>query len=62
MTWDAQHGCTRKRPYLTKHEAKVANESLRSKEERHGRPPTHIYRCPSCRHYHLGHESWTSLP
>lgn len=59
MTWDAQRGCLGKRTYLSKHEAKVANESLRTKERQHGRQATHIYRCPKawggCGHFHLGH-------
>ncbi len=57
--WDVQHGCTRKQAYLTKREAKRANESLRTKERRHGRQETHVYHCPpewgGCGHYHIGH-------
>ena len=62
--WTPQQGCTRKRAYLTKREAKQANATLCSKERTHGRQPTHIYLCPKawggCGAWHLGHagETW----
>ncbi|HET7056832.1 MAG TPA: hypothetical protein VFI12_10240 [Thermomicrobiales bacterium] len=48
---DIERGCRSKQAYLTKADAK---RIARSMSARH-REAFHLYRCPNCRYFHVGH-------
>ena len=48
---DIERGCRSKQAYLTKADAK---HIARSMSARH-REAFHLYRCPSCRYFHVAH-------
>ncbi len=53
--WSPEHGCSDKRTYFDKTEAKQFCRSLNANLRRRGEPETHVYHCPGCGHYHIGH-------
>lgn len=48
---DVERGCRPKQAYLSKADAKAI---ARSMSARH-REAFHLYRCPACRYWHVGH-------
>ncbi len=50
-TVDVERGCRSKQVYLTKAHAK---QVVRLMGARH-RDAFHLYRCPACRYWHVGH-------
>ena len=48
---DIDRGCHSKLAFFLKAEAKRVAQGM---SRRHGEP-FHLYRCPECAHYHVGH-------
>jgi hypothetical protein len=48
---DIERGCLSKQVYLSKAQAKAISRSMSSRH----REALHIYACPSCRYWHVGH-------
>jgi hypothetical protein len=48
---DIDRGCLSKKPWFDKAEAKRIAQSM---TRRYGEE-FHLYRCPNCAHYHVGH-------
>ncbi len=48
---DVDRGCRSKQVYLTKAQAKAISRSMSARH----REALHIYSCPSCRYWHVGH-------
>ena len=50
-TVDVERSCRSKQVYLTKAHAKAISRSMSARH----RDAFHIYACPSCRYWHVGH-------
>lgn len=50
-TVDVERGCRSKQVYLTKAHAKTISRAMSARH----REALHIYACPSCRYWHVGH-------
>jgi hypothetical protein len=50
-TVDVERGCRSKQVYLSKAHAKAISRSMSARH----REALHIYACPSCRYWHIGH-------
>ena len=50
-TVDVERGCRSKQAYLSKAQAKAISRSMSARH----REAFHIYACPSCRYWHVGH-------
>lgn len=50
-TVNVERGCRSKQVYLTKAHAKAISRSMSARH----REAFHIYACPSCRYWHVGH-------
>jgi hypothetical protein len=48
---DPERGCRPKQTYLSKADAKRISRSMSARH----RNAFHIYACPSCRYWHVGH-------
>jgi hypothetical protein len=50
-TVDVERSCRSKQVYLSKAQAKAISRSMSARH----RDAFHIYACPSCRYWHVGH-------
>ena len=50
-TVNVERGCRSKQVYLTKAHAKAISRSMSARH----RDAFHVYACPSCRYWHVGH-------
>jgi hypothetical protein len=48
---DVERSCRSKQAYLSKAQAKAISRSMSARH----REAFHIYACPSCRYWHVGH-------
>jgi len=48
---DVERGCRPKQAYLSKRDAKAISRSMSARH----REAFHVYACPSCRYWHVGH-------
>lgn len=51
-TVDVERSCRSKQVYLSKGQAKAISRSMSARH----REALHIYACPSCRYWHVGHQ------
>ncbi len=53
--WTPERGCIGKRAYFDKAEAKQFARAVSERNVRKGDNPAHVYKCPGCALYHVGH-------